>query len=213
MGVIVYLEGPSDKISMEMLLGPLIRQKREEGVLIEFFDAPNGDRKKSVLEKVPVRAVNILRNDRDAFVVAMPDLYPKNKAFPHSTFDELKQGILRRFNRILREKGVSDDSRVVDRFKVFCFKYDLEALILASEGPLRARLGVKSLAVSWKLPVEDQDHDNPPKRVVDRLFRKYGQNYRNTVDAPIILGGMSYLVVAERCPQCFKPLVDFLKSL
>ena len=213
MRVIVYVEGASDKISMEMLLTPLIEQKRQEGVSIEFFDAPEGDKKKSVLEKVPVRAVNILRNDRDAFVVAMPDLYPKNKGFPHETVSELEQGLHRNFENALRRKAAVSDPRLNRRFKVFCPKYDLESLILASEESLCSRLGVPSLRVTWRIPVEDQDHDHPPKRVVEELFGRYGQRYRDTADAPIILGKVSHQEIAERCPQCFKPFVDFLSGL
>lgn len=82
MKVIVFVEGPSDKSALQALLRPLIELKRQEGVAIEFFDSPSGDKKETLLVKVPRKAVNILRNEPDSFVVAMPDLYPKNKAFP-----------------------------------------------------------------------------------------------------------------------------------
>ncbi len=32
----------------------------------------------------------------------MPDLYPKNKAFPHETVDELKAGVQANFETALR---------------------------------------------------------------------------------------------------------------
>lgn len=142
----------------------------------------------------------------------MPDLYPKNRGFPHTTLGELVAGILRSFRSAMERKGVQD-SRLEERFKVFCFKHDLEALLLASFDSLKARLGVADLRKIWTLPVEDVDHGHPPKRVVEGLFESCGQRYRDTVDAPLILGHGQYEAIAEECPQCFKPFVLFLASL
>jgi hypothetical protein len=212
MNVCVFVEGSSDKLCMETLLKPLIERKEGEGVGISFFEAPKGDKKKSVLGKVPLKAVNILRNDHTAIVVAMPDLYPRNKAFPHETFEELKEGILRIFRGALQEKTGTLDQRIVERFTVFCFKHDLEALILACEDSLASRLGTRTLRRTWRLPVEDQNHDHPPKRVVQELFDSHGDAYDQTVDGPMILRGEEYQNLADRCPQCFQPFVRFLES-
>ena len=110
-------------------------------------------------------------------------------------------------------EGGGDDDRLKDRFRVFCFKYDLEVLILASEEALKTRLGIDHLEVTWQIPVEDQDHDQPPKKIVETLFKEYGIRYKGTADAPLILGQSNYLDIADKCPQCFKPFVDFLTSL
>lgn len=150
MKVLIYVEGPSDKAAMTALLGPLVEKKKLSGISIDFFDAPEGDRKGSVLTKVPKRAANIILNDPNAVVVALPDLYPKNKAFPHETVDELVRGILRNFESALHSKASKFDTRLKDRFKVFCFKYDLEALLLASEIALRDRLGLRLSLVLGK---------------------------------------------------------------
>ena len=213
MKVIVYVEGPSDKAAMQSLLRPLIEQKRRKGITIDFFESPSGDKKKTLLLKVPIKAANILLNDADACVVVMPDLYPKNRGFRHETVEELQRGILYSLRKILKSKGAKNDDRFEGRFKVFCFKYDLEALILASKEALEDRLGVKSIPTSWIEPVEDQNHDLPPKRVVEALFRQCGRKYVDTVDAPIILGMMEYSRIVNRCPQCFKPFVEFLEGL
>ena len=210
--VIIYVEGPSDRAAMEALLRPLIALKLQEGVRIGFFETPSGDRKRSLLTKAPSRAVNILSNDPVSLVAIMPDLYPKNKVFPHETFSELAKGIQEQFAAMLRAKGV-DDERVGDRFHVFCFKHDLEALLLACKRELAYRLGAENLRVTWRRPVEDQDHNRPPKRVVEDLFARHGKRYKATVDAPVILGLAHYPDVTERCPQCFKPFVEFLASL
>ncbi len=213
MRALIYVEGPSDKAAMRALLRPLIEQKAQAGVAIEFFEAPEGDKKVSVLMKAPRKAVNILLNDPYSIVVVMPDLYPKNKGFPHETVTELTRGVLKLFDDALQAKKIEDDRRIRNRFKVFCFKYDLEALILAAEEPLKDRLEVKSLSVTWRLPVEEQDHDHPPKRIVQELFISQGKHYRETVDAPLILGASEYYAIAERCSQCFKPFVEFLEGL
>lgn len=213
MKVLIYVEGPSDKAAMNALLEPLLNQKRAAGIEILFFDAPEGDKKTSVLMKVPKKAANILLNEPDSIVVALPDLYPRNKAFPHETFDELRRGLEANFERELRAKGAGDDARLRARFKVFCFKHDLESLVLAAEEALKSRLGIKSFGVPWARPVEDQDQDDPPRRVIERLFDRHGDRYKDTIDAPLILGDSQYLVIADRCPQCFKPFVEFLANL
>ena len=212
--VIVYVEGPSDKSAMESLLECLIQRKQREGVVIKFLEAPRGDKKVSVLTKVPRIAVDIIRGRAYSIVVAMPDLYPKNKGgFNHETVDELKAGILKNFNDALQCKDARNDVRLKDRFKVFCFKYDLEALILASEEALKSRLGTDHLGVTWRIPVEDQDHDHPPKRIVEDLFKEHGKRYKGTVDAPFILRASDCQDIAEKCPQCFLPFVEFLTDI
>jgi phenylpyruvate tautomerase PptA (4-oxalocrotonate tautomerase family) len=213
--VIVYVEGPSDRLAMEALLQPLIQQKYQDGVIIKFFPAPLGHNKESVITKVPRTAVNVIRNNRNSIVIAMPDLYPRDVIFEHETFDEMEAGILEIFDQAFQVASQHRelDDRLREHFRVFCFKYDLEALILASEKALRNRLGVDHLDVTWRIPVEDQDHSNPPKGIVEQLFEKHGQRYQNTVDARSIMGASDYRDIAKECPQCFKPFVEFLSSL
>ncbi len=212
--VIVYVEGPSDRDAMYALLGPLLERKQQEGVGVRFVGEykERGDRKKVVLTKVPVKAVEALR-DPYAVVVVIPDLYPRNKAFPHETFEEMARGIHERFDAALNKKGGGNDVRISGRFRVFCFKHDLEALVLASVKALGERLRAHDLKVTWKVPVEDQDHDHPPKRVVEGLFRERGTKYKDTLDAPAIMRRSNYEDVVRECPQCFKPFVEFLESL
>jgi hypothetical protein len=213
MRVIIYVEGPSDKFAMEMLLADLLEKKRWQGIEIEFYEAPPGDKKESLLKKVPMRAVNILRNDAQAIVAIMPDLYPKDRVFPHKTFEDMESGIFRIFRQVLQQKGITDDQRIVARFKVFCFKHDLEALVLSAMKPLQERLGVSMLRPSWIIPVEEQNHLNPPKKIVEKLFAEHGKKYDQVIDAPVILSKVSYLEIAQQCPECFKPFIEFLEGL
>ena len=193
------------------MLQPLIERKAREGVALQFFEAPPGDKKASVLRKVPRRAVNILRGDPHAIVVALPDLYPPNKAFPHRTFDELRNGIEQNMRDEMKRLNVTDE-RLLERFHVFCLKYDLEVLLLAAEEALAHHLGAAALPVTWTTPVEDQNHDRPPKAVVHDLFADHGQTYTEAVDAPLILDRANHTTVAKRCPQCFGPYVQFLET-
>ena len=212
MNVIVYVEGPSDRNAMQALLKPLLERKRQSGVEIRFSPSPKGDKKETVLTKVPRMAVDIIVNDPTSVVVAMPDLYPKNKSFPHETEHELKAGVWGRFESALRSKNAADDDRLKQRFHVFCFKYDLEALVLAAEEELKQHLGASKLTKTWCEPVEDQDHGKPPKRIVEDLFRSHDKLYKGAVDAPAVLGRADYEEIAAKCPQCFKPFVEFLES-
>ncbi len=209
----IFVEGKSDKKAMEELLAPLIYEKNNLGICINFYTAKTGDAKKFLLLTVPKLAVDIICNQPDVVVAVMPDLYPKNKGFPHETFAELERGIMERFSRALKAKGFADDSRFLERFKVFCFQHDLEVLILAAEEQLKEYLGVDSFKISWQLPVEEQNHDLPPKRIVERLFESCGQKYQESTDAPLILGSANYQKISDRCPQSFKPFIDFLKNL
>ena len=218
MKVEIYVEGTSDKYAMEALLSHLIEEKLQQGIRIEFFPVKgsNNDRggnaKKDLLIKTPTKAVDIIQNNPTTIVVIMPDLYPQNVGFDHQTIQELENGILDNFNQVLQSKRIND-SRLIKRFRVFCFKHNLEALILAAESQLISVLGVKSLAVTWTRPVEDQNHNVPPKNIVEEIFRRYGNKYKGTVDAPRILGNARYQYIAEQCPQAFGLFVEFLENI
>jgi len=221
MRVIIYVEGRSDKNAMEALLVKLIDKKSEEGVSIEFFPIKGGnndrggDAKKDLLLKAPTKAVDILCRPPTSIVILLPDLYPRNKGFPHETFQQLEAGIMENFSQALQEKDIQDE-RLKERFKVFCFKYEMEALILAAESALLGKLGklkFTSQDVTWTRPVEDQNHDRPPSEIVEQLFRTSGKRYDKRVDPQLILGKTSYQEIAEKCPQCFQPFVEFIERI
>jgi hypothetical protein len=157
MKVIVYVEGPSDRLAMQELLAGLLTRLHARGITVNFLSVGN-ENKKDLMLKTPSKAVNILLNDPQSMVIALPDLYPPNHGFPHATFAELKMGLQDKFKRELERKNV-DDARLYERFHVFCFKYDLEALVLAAESQLASRLGVSSIDCTWIKPVEDQNHN------------------------------------------------------
>ncbi len=212
MTVHVHLEGVSDRDAMVQLLAPLIEAKRRLGVSIRFHPAGKGDAKKFLLLQLPARAANTSLNTPADVVVVVPDLYPQNHGFDHRTADELRAGVQRLFRSAL-PKDRRDDVRLLHRFRVFCFKHDLEALVLAAERQLAARIGTADLKRDWTIPVEDQNHNRPPKHVVRDLFRRHDQSYQEAADAPLILANANLAELVKDCPQCFAPFVKFLEGL
>ncbi len=206
MKVVVYVEGAGDRICLETLLAPLLAEKAASGVSIHFVPMTRGDRKVALLTAAPVKAALAIANDPYALAVILPDLYPPNKAFPHTTCEEMQSGVRRRFNEALtRLRG--SDNRFVDRFRVFCLIHDLEVLLLAAEEQLIATCGLSS--GTWITPVEQQNHYNPPKRVIEKLIR----GYQPAVDGPRVLAHADYRVISSRCPEGFGQFVAYLRSV
>ncbi|HVZ39998.1 MAG TPA: DUF4276 family protein [Candidatus Kapabacteria bacterium] len=212
MRISVIVEGPSDQAALTALLGPLIHQKAAEGVYVHFMTARSGDRKRHLMEHVPNEAADWLREDHARHMIVIPDLYPLKSGLVSGTPEELVEYIKGNFKKALARRGV-DDIRLLERFSVFCFKHDLEVLVLAAREQLAEQLEASGFKLEWNDTVEDQNHNRPPKRVVMELFEAHGRKYRETRDAARILDGADYRTIAERCPQCFKPFVDFLTSL
>lgn len=206
MKVIVYVEGKGDRLCLETLLRPLLKAKEAIGVSIPFVEMQRGDRKKTLLTKAPQKAALAILNDPQNCVVILPDLYPPNKGFDHRTCGELQDGVLRKFHEEISHRHGTDD-RLADRFHVFCLIHDLEVLLLAAEEQLIAACGLT--VPTWTRPVEHQDHDKPPKRIVEGLIRGYAP----AIDGPRILANADYRVIASRCPQGFGKFVAFLESV
>lgn len=203
--VFVYVEGPSDQLGMRELLADVMELAANNGNKVDFYPL-NG--KEPLLNKGPKKAINILRNRPNSYVFLVPDLYPRNKPFTHSSYHELKDELERRFKEELQRRN--GDDRLADRFFVHCFKYDLESLLLASENALLSRLGKEKFSQSWADPVEDQNHDKPPKRIVEAIFRDASMKYKDTADVPWVLKRSSYIELIKKCSQNFKPFIEDL---
>ena len=205
MKVVVYVEGPGDQICLETLLRPLLIQKSEQGVHISFVPMTRGDRKTALLVTTPIKAANALLNDPAITVVILPDLYPPNKGFKHDTCEQLQEGVRTAFLRSASSKP-GWDPRIESRFAVFCLIHDLEVLLLAAEEALLAVASPRH--ARWSRPVETQNNEDPPKRVVERLI----PGYDSQVDGPRILSAASYREVAEQCPLGFGRFVRFIEG-
>ncbi len=107
----------------------------------------------------------------------------------------------------------------LERFFPSAFKHDSEVLLLAAKAELRATLRTKEKLIGWRVPVEDQNQSNPPKYVVQNLFRtklKPGRRYQETSDPLAVLRRVrdirSLLFTddgSENCPV-FKSVLDWL---
>jgi len=146
----------------------------------------------------------------------LPDLYPMARYAgtrnAHASFEELERLLLERFAARAARLGLADPVR--KRFRIHCLKHDLEVLLLAAPDQLRARLRTdEALRNAWRQPVENQNDNHPPKRVIDDLFRRYRRKpgYVDTTDAPWILARADLGAVRAACPQHFSPFVTDLE--
>ncbi len=203
--IFVYVEGPSDQMGMQRLLSSAIESAAAQGTAVSFIPM-NG--KEPLLNKGPKKAINILRNRPRSWVFIVPDLYPPNKPFSHTNYVQLKGELEKRFSAEMDRKKC--DTRLKQRFKVHCFKYDLEVLLLASEEILLQRLVANKFSRKWKTPVENQNHHLPPKRIVEMLFSNAGKKYKDTADVPWVLERSDFQDLKTKCPQNFAPFVDEL---
>jgi uncharacterized protein DUF4276 len=192
-----------------------VRSGQQHGIGVNFLPM-NG--KAALLNHVARRAADHLQEHPEDWVIALPDLYPMGPfdrtSNAHQTFQELNRLLCRRFEESANRVGVAASAR--RHFRVHCLKHDLEALLLASPDALRRRLGTDdALRGRWRQPVEEQDDERPPKRVVEELFNQYRTKgrYIDTVDAPWILDRTPLDAVLAACGQCFAPFVGELRVL
>ena len=215
MKILIYVEGPSDRSGLSALLRGIIESGHENGIGIRFL--PLGC-KDAILDDVPRRAADHLAEKQEDWVIALPDLYPMSRyedtRNEHSSYDDLENLLKRRFE--CRANEINLPTNVRQRFKVYCLKYDLEALILAAPDQLRRRLRTKDrLTNNWRKPVEDQNDEHPPKRIVEMLFRRYRKKpgYVDTADAPWIFEHADLATIEQACPQQFGPFVSCLRDI
>lgn len=215
MKTLVYVEGPSDRYALEVLLAPVIAQGQQRGVGIRFL--PLND-KVSVLNDSARKAADHLSDNPGDWVFALPDLYPMSEydgtPNAHRSFADLDRLLRDRFDKRAAKIGLPESMHV--RFRVHCLKHDLEALVLAAPDQLRRRLGTAdALRGRWRNPVEDQNDDRPPKRIVEALFDQYRKKpkYTDTVDAPSVFRNASLDAITTACPQRFALFVSELRRL
>ncbi|MDA8424493.1 MAG: DUF4276 family protein [Treponema sp.] len=215
MRVLVYVEGPSDRAALEALLEPVISAGRERRVGLRFLVLND---KASILKDSGRKAADHLSDNPGDWVFALPDLYPMSvydgTPEQHRSFAELDELLRSRFRARAARVGVPEAAR--NHFRVHCLKYDLEGLLLAAPDALKRRLQTAdTLNNHWRRPVEDQNDNNPPKRVVEGLFEKYRRKpkYTDTTDAPWILKRTPLETVVAACSQRFAPFVAELAAL
>lgn len=202
MKVLVYVEGASDRDALRALLRSVLAEGQRRRVGIQFIHLRG---KAEILDTSAGKAARHLAEHPEDWVVALPDLYPMARydgtPNEHKSFADLERLLMERFAREARRHRVTAQAQA--HFRVHCLKHDLEVLLLASPDQLRQRLGTDHALGQWRSPVEDQNDQQPPKRIVEALFKKYRPKpgYVETVDAPWILERVSLEAVVAKCPQ------------
>jgi hypothetical protein len=199
---------------LEAVLRSLVARGKAKGVGVPIL--PQGD-KNRLLKEVPRRAARHLSQNPADWIFALPDLYPMSTYVgtqdAHSNQQELRRLLLGRFTDEANRVALPVPIR--QHFKAHCLKHDLEVLLLAVPDILRQRLGTgNQLRGAWRRPVEDQNDQQPPKRIVEQLFTTYRRKkYVATVDALWILERAVLGDLEVGCPQCFGPFVDDLRAI
>jgi hypothetical protein len=222
MKVWVYVEGESDKLSLAALWAGWRAKLGPVGWGIQMIPLTGKSR---FLNNIGRHAAQKLYEYDSDLVVGLPDLYPNA---PYQNAPSLKHADLPELKRVQQTLvkhaltdvfGVRKDKVdvLLERFHPTGLKHDLEMLLLAAQGQLRERLETEDVLGSWHHPVEDQNQQDPPKKVVERLFRaKRRQEYRDTVDAPAVLrkvNDMRTILFGDhgqiQCPV-FKEMLDWI---
>lgn len=205
----VFVEGPSDRLGLEVLWQPWRQRLQARRVGIAIIPLVN---KAQFLRKFGERAaVKLVENAGDV-VVGLPDLHPtdpfrKDARVRHEDAEGLKRIQRTAVLRALQAThGLSTEQaeQYAQRCFPSLFKHDFEMLLLAAKQELRDALGTAEALGSWRVPVEDQNLDRPPKRVVEELFRTKSarrRSYLDTKDAPAVLRRVGDLRAILRTPS------------
>ena len=221
MKVWVYVEGESDRLALRELWTSWRTRLGTAGWGIHLVPLAN---KAQYLRKVGPRAAEKLVADPSDIVVGLPDLYPHlpdaSGPYKHDSLDDLR-GLQTNLveDALIQTQGISraETQTCLDRFLATALKHDLEMLLLAAKDRLRAVLGTRDRLGKWRSPPEDQDQMNPPKKIVQGLFRTKSarhSSYKDTVHAPAVLRKVADLREvlftdhgAENCPV-FREMLD-----
>jgi hypothetical protein len=220
----IYVEGDSDKIALNSLFNVWKRTMRATGRGVEVIPLEN---KSQYFRKFGALAAEKLRSNGVDVVVGLPDLYPSSPfsttLHAHSNYSEL-QAVQRKLvlKQLTEQHGMSVGSASVliqGRLYAAALKHDCEMLLLSATDLLRKHLRVDEHLVCWTIPVENQNQDKPPSRIVESLYRtKRKRCYLPTVDTKAVLGQVEslneilYHVPNQlNCPE-FKATVDWIAN-
>jgi len=217
MKVWVYVEGPSDRLALEALWNGWRNKMKAAGWGIHVLPL---DTKTKFFNKIGARASEKLLADTRDLVIGLPDYYPNapyaGDKYQHNSLNDLLNLQRSLIRACLREKGCDADV-LMQRFHPSALKHDLEMLLLAACDQLRRHLRTSERLDNWIHPVEDQNQERPPKRIVEGLYLKEKkQAYRDTKDSVAILSGVSdiqtLLYSGSRQLQCpvFKDMLDWV---
>ena len=212
MKVWVFVEGKSDEQALSALWSGWKRELGKKGWGIQLIRLGS---KSKYFNKIGPRVVEKLVHDTRDLVVGLPDLYPNidyaNTKYKHDNLEELRDVQTRLVKQKLeQEVRRADFDSHIARFFASALKHDLEVLLLAASSQLQSRLKMQNRPSGWQQPPENQNQDNPPKKIVEELFRRHlKQPYREIVDSYAILRDAGLREVAEQCPA-FRAVIDWI---
>jgi hypothetical protein len=221
MRVYVFVEGAADRQALEVLWQGWRERLRAVGWGVAVIPL---DDKSRVLRKIGHRAAEKLVASQQDLVVGLPDLYPiaqyRGTEYGHENLcqlQEIQKGRVTDALRSIYGKSAGDMDGLMRRFLPSALKHDLEMLLLAARNELRAYLRTPDHLGSWRHPVEDQNQQQPPKHIVEELFRtQRGWHYRDTIHAPAVMRKVTDIRVLLfdkqgqlQCPV-FKETLDWI---
>ncbi|HCO96618.1 MAG TPA: hypothetical protein DIU00_22205 [Phycisphaerales bacterium] len=223
MKVWIYVEGESDKLALQTLWKSWCEQLRTTSHGIRIVHLAG---KSKFFQKIGPRAAEKLCANKEDIVVGLPDLYPNQPyagtRFEHNDMTQLKSVQINEVSKALEKiygANRQKAQQLLERFLPSALKHDLEMLLLAATKELRAHLRTSEHLGNWRNPIEDQNQNKPPKRIIEELFRvksKARQAYRDTKDASAILRKVTDIrtIIFDarnqiKCPV-FKALLDWI---
>jgi len=223
MKVWIYVEGESDRLGLRTLWTNWLEQLRAAGHGIKIIPLTS---KSQFFRKIGPRAAEKLCANNEDIVIGLPDLYPNQEyvgtQFEHRDLTQLMTVQTNEVSNALQNIFSVNRPQVrqlLQRFLPSALKHDLEMLLLAAQGQLRSYLGTPDRLGNWRNPVEDQNQNHPPKRIVEELFRTKSRTrhaYRDTRDASAVLRNVTdikTIIYNEtnqiKCPV-FKALLDWI---
>lgn len=212
MKVWVFVEGNSDVQALSALWSGWKQQLREKGWGIQLISLGN---KSNYFRNIGPRVIRKLLHDTSDLTVGLPDLYPNreyaNTDYKHDNLKQLQdvQTQLVKQNLQQQVRRAEIDSHLA-RFYASALKHDLEVLLLAATSQLQSRLKMRNRPSGWRRPPEDQNQNQPPKRIVEELFRRHLKRaYLENSDSAAILRNTDLREVAEQCPA-FRAMIDWI---
>lgn len=96
------------------------------------------------------------------------------------------------------------------RYRAHAAQFDFEAWLLPYWQDICRRLQIKPKAPAGQ--PEQVNHQKPPSKRLDEIYRIAGRKYNKPIEAPRILQGKDLTVSAAQCPQ-FKAFLNSLLDL
>ena len=216
----VFVEGPADVSGLEALWHDWRKRLKKLGHGIKIIPLHDKSR---FLKRFGERAAEKLAASDVDVVVGLPDLHPlqpeSDQEHKHTDLEELKDVQQHSVKQALTTtQGLSRPAatKALKRLHASAFKHDFEMLLLAAKAQLREVLGTSDKIGKWREPVEDQNLQDPPKRVVEKLFRSKTPKkraYRDTTDAPAVLRRVTDIPVMLRRTSGSSTCPEFLRVL